>query len=192
MPLFECRGLRRAPWFASLDLALEAGEIVVLSGPSGSGKTLLLRSLADLDPLDAGEVRVRGRERCEMTAQEWRSRVVYLHQDPVRLPGTVAENLACTERLRARPPEPPTGIPPDGDALRLSGGEAQRVALQRALAIEPEVLLLDEAGSALDRASREALEAHVSRWVQGGRAALWVAHDSGLAARIGAREVAFP
>lgn len=54
MPPLVCRGLTRPPLFSDLDLTVEEGEIVVLSGPSGSGKSLLLRAIADLDPLEGG------------------------------------------------------------------------------------------------------------------------------------------
>jgi putative ABC transport system ATP-binding protein len=192
MALLECRGATRAPWFSGLDLDLEGGEIVVLSGPSGSGKTLFLRALADLDPLDSGTLTLGGRAAGDLAATEWRRRVVYLHQDPVRLPGTVHENLACVTHLEPRPPRAPEGIDPGADAQRLSGGEMQRVALERALAVEPEVLLLDEASSALDPDAARRFEARVQEWVAQGHAALWVSHDEELADRLGARRVAFP
>ena len=65
MGLLEVRGLQRAPWWHDLDLDLERGEVAVLRGPSGSGKTLLLRGLADLDPVDGGEVLLEGRSRAD-------------------------------------------------------------------------------------------------------------------------------
>ncbi len=84
--MFRCHGLIRRPFIEGFDLDLAAGEIVVLRGPSGSGKTLLLRGLADLDPIDAGDLALADRDRCSMPAREWRSRVTYLHQTPVRSP----------------------------------------------------------------------------------------------------------
>ena len=79
VPLFACHRLTRRPWFQDLDLVLEAGEIAVLSGPSGSGKTLLLRTLADLDPADAGRVTLEDTERGDYRPCEWRRRVLFVH-----------------------------------------------------------------------------------------------------------------
>jgi ABC-type iron transport system FetAB ATPase subunit len=194
--LFTCRRLTRRPWVEGFDLAIEAGEIVRLTGPSGSGKTLLLRTIADLDPADGGKLSVDGRERESMTPSEWRSRVLYLHQDPVRLSGTVRENVdrifslhvyaertieLCTESLK--PPDPTAPIE------QLSGGEAQRLALLRALALDPTVLLLDEATSALDADAARAAERAVAAWVARGHAVLWVSHDASVGERLQAREV---
>ena len=195
MALFEVRGLTRRPWFSGFDLTVEAGEVVVLSGPTGSGKTLLLRALADLDPVEAGEVALEGRERNTLTPAAWRSRVVYLHQDAVRLPGTVQDNLACIGRMalhRAKSVPPVPGLDPDADVTRLSGGEAQRLAVHRALAVAPTVLLLDESTSALDGDSAREAERRILEWVAEGRGALWVSHDPSMRERLGAREVTLP
>lgn len=194
MPTLRCAGLTRRPWFEGLDLELAPGEIVVLAGPSGSGKTTLLRAIADLDPAD-GEVFLGERERASMPASEWRSKVVYVHQTPVRLAGTVRDNVAAIAGLAvhaARQLDTPPGLDADQDALALSGGEAQRLALHRALFTGPDVLLLDEPTAALDPDSARGLEALVADWVRAGHAALWVAHDPELAARLGARLVRFP
>ncbi len=198
MALLEARGVIRRPFFEGRDLDLAAGEIVALSGPSGSGKTLFLRALADLDPVDAGEVRLDGVLRETMDGPAWRSRVLYVHQAGVRLPGTVADNLARVADLhvqRARAERIRAGV--DGldastDADRLSGGEAQALALDRALACEPAVLLLDEATSAMDPETAARWEGRVRAFADAGGAVLWVAHDVRLAGRVGARQERFP
>lgn len=198
MALLVCEKLVREPWFRGLDLELGAGEVIVLRGPSGSGKTLLLRSIADLDPVDSGRILLDGRERESMRPAEWRRSVLYVHQSGVRFPGTVRSNLERVAELaavagRSAPvPEDVPGLDPDADAERLSGGEAQRLALHRALACGPRVLLLDESTGALDREASEAAEARVLEFTREGNAVLWVTHDETLAERLGAREVQFP
>lgn len=197
MALFTCRGLTRRPFFEGRDLDVEAGEIVTLSGPSGSGKTLFLRALADLDPCDEGEVRLEG-VLCEETSPSvWRSRVLYVHQSGVRLPGTVAGNLERIASLAAQKERAPVfgagvmGLAAEADADRLSGGEAQALALQRALLCTPAVLLLDEATSAMDPETAAFWTARVRAFADDGRAVVWVAHDSALADRVNARRERF-
>ena len=89
---------RRAPaadtWLlCDVSLRLDPGERVVIVGPTGSGKTLLLRSLTLLDPLDAGRLCWKGTPVSRHMLPEFRSRVVYLHQRPALIEGTVFENL---------------------------------------------------------------------------------------------------
>jgi phosphate-transporting ATPase len=193
VPYFECRKLTRHPWIEDLDLVLEPGEIVLLRAPSGSGKTLLLRTIADLDPADGGEVLLQGRHRASFSPAAWRSRVLYLHQVAVRLPGSLLDNLRRIAELQAHagrelslPPDVPD---PAAPVERLSGGEMQRFALRRALALDPAVLLLDEATSALDSAAARQAERAVADWAAGGRAVLWATHDASVGPRVGAREV---
>ncbi len=198
MALFTCRGLTRRPLFEGRDLTLDEGEIVALAGPSGSGKTLFLRALADLDPADGGELHLRGAARTSMPGETWRAQVLYVHQRGVRLPGTVAENLARIVDLAAQretvpaPPPPVPGLDPSADADRLSGGEAQALALHRALLCRPAVLLLDEATSAMDPETAAYWEGTVRSFAEAGHGVLWVAHDTALAARVGARQERFP
>jgi putative ABC transport system ATP-binding protein len=192
MPLLQVQGLTREPWWREVDLSLEPGELCVLRGASGCGKTLFLRALADLDPVDAGEVTFEGHERATVRPQAWRSAVRYAHQGAPRLPGTVTDNIEAIAALVGAPPTPVPGLRPDADAAQLSGGEAQRLALHRALLGAPRVLLLDEVTAALDDEAATQAEARVRSFAQEGGAVLWVSHDSALAGRIGAREVQLP
>lgn len=190
MALLQVRALTRRPWFVGRDLDLAAGEVVVLTGATGSGKTLFLRTLADLDPRDAGDILLDATSVADMEARAWRRLVLYVHQSGVRLPGTVSENL---RRVAAEAPDVP-GLDAEADADRLSGGERQALALHRALHCDPRVLLLDESTSAMDASLAQAWESRVRAWASedGGRGVLWVAHDPALAERVGARVESFP
>jgi len=197
MTLFRCRGLTRAPWFQDFELELEAGEIAVVSGPNGSGKTLLLRALADLDPVDAGTCELDGEDRDSLPATQWRRRVLYVHQRAPSVGATVAQDLARIAGLEAQArfrhgSETPAGLDPDASTATLSGGERQRLALERALRSGPDVLLLDETTSQLDPTQTRAAEDLVRAFADAGGCVLWVSHEPGLAERIGARRVRFP
>jgi len=164
----------------------EPGTLLAVLGPSGSGKSTLLMLLAGLVPPDAGEVKRKGR-------------AVYLDQQPYVLERSVLENAAFGLRLKGVPrakakekalfwlsrvglealaPRPARG---------LSGGERVRLALARALAVEPESLLLDEPTANLDPANVARIEALVREEKARGRAVVLVTHNLFQARRLADR-----
>jgi len=182
-------------------LAVAAGERVALMGPSGSGKTLLLRAMALLDPFDDGEILWHGRRVPDREVPAFRSRVVYLQQRPDLPEGSVEQILRqpyslAVHRGRQFDPRPIRShlekLKRDAKLLTrrsgdLSGGEAQLVALLRAVQLEPDVLLLDEPTSALDPQSAAAVETLVDSWAKrqpGRRSVVWVTHDPQQARRV--------
>ena len=181
-----------------IDLVVWPGEVMMIVGPSGSGKSSLLRLINRLDEPTAGTVYLDEQDYRTIPPLELRRRVGMMMQTAYLFPGTVAENVRfgprqrgielsdeTIERLLAR-----VGLA--GFARRqvdrLSGGEAQRVALARVLANEPEVLLLDEPTSALDQDAKEAVEALLQEVIREERlTCIWVTHDLAQAVRMGDR-----
>ncbi|MFT7679944.1 MAG: putative ABC transport system ATP-binding protein, partial [Planctomycetota bacterium] len=185
--LFVARSLARRPLWWDLNVELGAGEVLVVRGPSGGGKSLLLRALADLDPLQEGQLLLHDKPSESYTPADWRRRVLYLQQGAPALSGTVAEDMQLIADMHGLQSRSVPGLADDAATERLSGGELQRLALERAFLCEPDVLLLDEATSALDEEAALACEARVGEYVDAGHGALWVSHDAGLAERLNAR-----
>lgn len=179
----------RAAGLAQLSLQVRRGERLALVGPSGAGKTSLLRAIAGLDALAGGAVIVGGRD---VTAQPPEGRrVVYLHQAPSLFPHlSVLDNVAfplevrgtTRAEARARAGQLLDAVGLAALAARrgstLSGGQRHRAALARALAAEPEVLLLDEPFASLDPALRaEVRDTVVALLDARGPAVVVVTHD---------------
>lgn len=151
-------------------LPLQKGEILALIGPNGAGKSTLLLCLAGLLAPGAGQIAFSGKPL--ISRRDWadfRRQVTLTFQDPLLLDMTVEANIALGLRFRgvnkadrtraARQYAELLGIEHllKRSARELSGGEAQRTALARALVLEPQILLLDEPFSSLDAPSRHAL-----------------------------------
>ena len=185
-----------------VDLEVAAGEVVALLGASGSGKSSLLRAVAGLEDVAAGEVAWAGRSMVRVPVHKrgfglmFQDGQLFEHRD-------VGSNIAygltglphAQRGERVREMLELVGLP--GFERRrvttLSGGQAQRVALARALAPAPRLLLLDEPLSALDRALREQLATDVRAILRrGGTTALYVTHDQDeamtVADRVGVME----
>ncbi|UAL28528.1 ATP-binding cassette domain-containing protein [Nocardioides rotundus] len=149
-----------APVLEHVDLQIDPGEVHVLLGPSGSGKSTLLHVMAGLLSPERGSLQWHGRQSGVHTG--------FVFQEPRLLPWLdVADNVALAGRFRRHRSRFDRGGVDGllnrlglGDlahrrAQQLSGGEQQRVAVARAIALDPELLLLDEPGSALDPATRQ-------------------------------------
>jgi putative ABC transport system ATP-binding protein len=183
------------PALRGLDLAVEAGEVVAVLGPSGSGKSTLLHCLAGLTSPDAGEVRYDGRPLYELSDRERtrlrRSEVGVVFQYGQLVPElTAAENVALPLVLArrgraeavaaARTWLERVGVAGVGDARpgELSGGQAQRVAVARALVAEPRLVVADEPTGALDSlAAEEVMELVTSIARESGTTVVLVTHD---------------
>jgi putative ABC transport system ATP-binding protein len=180
-----------------LDLAIADGATAVL-GPSGSGKSTLLRLLDRLADPDAGTVRFRGADVRSLDPLDLRRRAVLVPQLPAPLPGTVAANVRYGPGLVGREIDPRpllamAGLAEDfteRDARRLSVGEQQRMMLARALALEPEVLLLDEPTAALDDEAKEGVERTLAELRgRAGLSLVLVTHEAAQADRLAERVV---
>jgi lipoprotein-releasing system ATP-binding protein len=185
-----------------VDFAMEAGEIVALLGPSGSGKSTLLQAVGLLEGGFEGSIRIAGREAAAFSDRERtavrRDTLGFVYQFHHLLPDFTAEEnvvipqlvrgatraeaearagsllgaLGLSERLTHRP-------------AKLSGGEQQRVAVARALANRPALVLADEPTGNLDEATAEVVFAEFLRLVrEEGSAALVATHNERLAARM--------
>ena len=167
------------------DLTVPAGTLVALLGPSGSGKSTLLRIIAGFEEPDAGTVEIDGgRMAGDGTwVEPERRRVGMVFQDGALFPHlTVERNVAFGEPAPGRVAEclELVGLADRARAYphELSGGERQRIALARALAPEPAVVLLDEPFAALDASLRAALREEVASILRSaGASALLVTHD---------------
>ncbi|MBK5274279.1 MAG: sulfate ABC transporter ATP-binding protein [Desulfuromonadales bacterium] len=160
-----------------VNLTIPSGELVALLGPSGSGKTTLLRIIAGLETPDNGRILFNGEDTTRSHVRERRVGFVFQHYALFKHM-TVFDNVAFGLNVRPRQTRPSKGdirnkvtdllrlVQLEGMANRypaqLSGGQRQRIALARALAVEPQVLLLDEPFGALDAQVR----AELRRWLR--------------------------
>ena len=168
--------------FSGLSLRLKSNEIVAILGPSGCGKSTLLRCIVGLEDADRGELRFASKRGAEG--------VGYLFQQPILYPHlNVAGNIALGFKAKKSKKERQTTIAKELESVdlngfesrrveSLSGGEAQRIALLRAMLGQPEVLLLDEPFSALDLETRRNITVQTREWLkQRNTAAIHVTHD---------------
>jgi putative ABC transport system ATP-binding protein len=185
-PLLQVRDLR-TNILKPATFRLAAGECIAVQGPSGAGKTLLLRAIADLDP-NQGQVTLGDQDRAALAGPEWRRQVGYVPAEPGWWADRVGEHFEAW--ADAVPLVGQLGLPETAKSwpiAQLSTGERLRLALVRALAVHPRVLLLDEPTAALDPASVSAVEVLISARMQAGLAVIWVTHDAEQAGRMARR-----
>lgn len=157
---------------------VKGGEIMCLHGQSGSGKTLLLRALADLDPID-GNVYFDHTGVNEIAADKWRSLVRYIPAESHWWFETVGEHFRDEENVLSLL----DGFGFENEVLtwkihRLSTGEKQRLALLRALNDSPRSLLLDEPTASLDKTNITRVEKTILSYIKQNKIpTIWVSHD---------------
>jgi ATP-binding cassette subfamily B protein len=181
-----------APILSEVTIEIEPGTTVALVGRSGSGKSTLARCLAGLLPLTAGSIGYDGVDLRELRLRDLRRRIGYVLQEPYLFDDTIAANIAFGEQqidvrnvrwaaevanalefVERLPLGFDTRIGESG--MHLSGGQAQRIAIARALYHRPPVLVLDEATSALDTESERVVKQNLDRMLEG-RTAIIIAH----------------
>lgn len=215
MPLLELQGVTRSfggsgdsartEVLRGISLVLDEGEALAIVGPSGCGKTSLLNLIGGLDQPDEGSIRLGDRDLAQMNAEELASmraeelgfvfQAHHLLPQCTALENVLVPSLVCTdadlrgsapERARALLDRVGLGERHDHFPAQLSGGEAQRVAVVRALINEPRLLLADEPTGSLDAESAQQLgdlllEVHAEQ----GTALIVVTHSNQLAERLG-------
>jgi NitT/TauT family transport system ATP-binding protein len=183
-----------------VDLTIAQGEFVSLIGPSGCGKTTLLRVIADLEPISAGDVRVNG-----VTPREARLQRAYgyVFQSPALFPWrTVLANVMLPLQIQGRDRRTCEAIAREQlDRVglsgferkypwHLSGGMQQRVSIARALGFEPKLLMMDEPFGALDEITRDRLNEQLQQlWLRERRTVVFVTHSIAEAVYLSTRIV---
>ena len=202
--MLELRGVRKSfgevPVVADLDLTFPEGRTTVLLGPSGCGKSTLLRLIIGLVQPDAGTVRIDGAEVTQGNGLALRRRIGYVIQEGSLFPHLTAEgNITLMARYlgwaedamarRVAELAELTRFPSDGlrrYPAELSGGQGRRVALMRALMLDPDVILLDEPLGALDPMIRAELQSDLRDIFRRlGKTVVLVTHDIGEAGFFG-------
>jgi ABC-type glutathione transport system ATPase component len=200
---------RPAPALAGVSFEVERGEVLGIVGPSGCGKSTLARLIVALDRPTSGKVALLGSDPFRLSGAELRRlrrRFQLVFQDPLGSadPRWTARR-SMQEALALRPPAPgPPSAGTDWQRLldlvqldanildrrphALSGGERQRIALARALAVDPDLLILDESLSALDTVTRRAVLDRLLAWRKSrGATLVLITHDLRLVAAVADR-----
>ncbi len=183
----------------NVSLSVQRGEVLVIIGPSGSGKSSLLRCLNRLETISDGTIHYNGKDIHNLPILDLRCKVGMVFQKTAVFDGTVGDNVAYGPMLRNKTLSRETILHLmeqasltdkliDRDAHELSGGQEQRLSIARALANEPDVLLVDEPTSALDPVITHRIEDILLRLKnENGLTLIWVSHDVEQARRIADR-----
>lgn len=202
MNIIEIRNLSKSlqgyQIIKKIDLDIKKGEIITLVGPSGSGKSTLLRCLNRLIEPDTGTISYDSKDYSSIPITNLRKTMVMVPQESVMFPGTIHDNISFGIKIHDMNED---GIVQQSirdaglsesflskNADKISGGEKKRVALARALALQPEVLLLDEPTSGVDPKNIETVEQNIINFTKHRHlTVVWVTHDVQQAKRVSNR-----
>ncbi len=182
-----------------ISVDVRAGELLVVIGPSGGGKSSLLRCVNRLNDIDSGAIELDGQSIYDLPVTELRCKVGMMFQKTAAFEGSVADNISFGARLQgqSRSRDEILGLMrqvsleaelADKPASDLSGGQEQRLAIARALALNPSLLLLDEPTSSLDPIATSRVEESLMQLRQQSvLTMILVSHSIEQARRIGSR-----
>lgn len=174
----------------NISFDIKKGEFITLTGPSGSGKSTLLKIIGHLINPSSGNIIYENKNITEYNPTDYRKNVSYFFQNAVLFDETVYDNLAFPARIREEDFDKNHAIEGlktvqlpenylDKSIHELSGGERQRIALVRNLMYSPNVLLMDEVTSSLDKENKEIILAFIKRLNQEQNITiLWITHDT--------------
>ncbi len=183
--------------FESLDLTFARGAITAVFGPSGSGKSTIADLLLALRQLERGRILVNGEDLNSYDVTSWRQRCAYVSQRPFLFNGSVLDNIRlgrpdageddireaarraqADEFIRELENGYDTSVGEGGS--KLSGGQAQRITIARALLRDPDLVVFDEPTSAVDAVARDYLRETFRGLAQNGKVVVIMTHDSAL------------
>lgn len=193
------------PVLKNINLEIEKGEVIVICGPSGAGKSTLLRTINKLEPIDDGEIIVDGMylsdPKTDLTSLRAEIGMVFQHFNLYPHKTAIKNIILAPRKVRGLSRQKATeraekllekvGLSHRRDAfpVQLSGGEQQRVAIARSLAMEPKIMLFDEPTSALDpELINEVLDVMISL-AKEGMTMVVVTHEIGFAQKVADRVV---
>ncbi len=162
------------PVFQDINLEIQLNKLLIVRGTSGAGKSTFLKLFNRFCDSSSGKILLHEKELHEYSIEQLRSSIIYLPQLPVMIDGTVEDNLSFPFQFHSNKNklyDPlkagewvdyfQLNVPMNHDSLKLYIGQKQRIALIRSMLLEPEILLLDEPGSALDNNNRRLIEQRI-------------------------------
>lgn len=174
-----------------INLEIKRNDLIIIQGESGAGKSTLLKLFNRFCDSVQGRFIFRGRELKEYRIDEIRRSIIYLPQLPLMIEGTIEDNLAFPFSFHAHKHKTYDPVKSrawldyfqldlalNHDSLKLSIGQKQRIALIRSVLLEPEVLLLDEPGSALDSNNKKLIERKIESLVKSSEITILMATHS--------------
>ncbi|QWU13706.1 putative ABC transport system ATP-binding protein [Paenibacillus sophorae] len=191
--MFRLKGVKARGVLSITDLTIPAKRITCIVGESGSGKTTLLRLLNQLDSPDEGEIWLGQHLSSEMDPTQWRRGAVMVPQATITFKGTIRDNLQIGLSFAGKPEASNEQLEEalhlaslekdmEQNAEDLSGGEKQRLALARAIVMNPMALLLDEPTSALDEDTADTVMQRLTTFIrENGKTLVMITHSRYIA-----------